>query len=91
MIPQTRVVAHTRQRLQQIADELTELTPTDFDRVHSTAINPESGKVVIETTHATAALRTALAARYGGDAVALFVTPRRAVTLTGWQNDTSPF
>jgi hypothetical protein len=88
VIPRTRVVPHTWERLQQIADELTELTPadiTDLDKTHSTAVHPESGRVIVETTEATTALRTALAARYG-DAVALYVTPQPVMEDQGRDN-----
>ncbi|WP_343955074.1 hypothetical protein [Nonomuraea longicatena] len=95
VIPQTRVVRHTWERLQQISDEITRLTPADLpdlDRIHRLEIDPVSGRVIVGATEATGALRTALAARYGGDAVALHVTPRPGATLAvNRQTDSSPY
>ncbi|MFI6394942.1 hypothetical protein [Nonomuraea sp. NPDC050540] len=94
-IPKTTVVSHTWARLQDISDEIVELAPAelpDADKIHSAGLDPESGRVIVETTAATGALRTALAARYGSDVVALLVIDDPGPTEPmARHNDTSPF
>ncbi|MFI6536444.1 hypothetical protein ACIBHY_28615 [Nonomuraea sp. NPDC050547] len=91
--PATRVVPYSWHRLEEIADEVLTLTPDvlpDADKVQSSTIDPETNRVVVETTAATDALRNALAVRYGTGAVALLVIPDLGLPdATGRQNDTS--
>jgi hypothetical protein len=45
----------------------------DIDKIVSLGIHPERDQIIVEVIAATDELRTALAARYGGDAIAIWV------------------
>ncbi|WP_283134945.1 trypsin-like serine protease [Rhizohabitans arisaemae] len=89
------LVQHSLTRLEEIKDEVLELTPAVLpgaDKLFSATIQPELNRVLVEATEAPEALRTALAVRYGTGAVAVLLVPGGGpIEPQARQNDGSPF
>ncbi|GAA0412762.1 hypothetical protein GCM10009530_76610 [Microbispora corallina] len=72
--PKVRVVAHSITQLNAFKDEVltlgTDVLPGG-DKLLTSTIQPERDRVILESTLASDELRTALAARYGADAMAI--------------------
>ncbi|WP_283134946.1 S1 family peptidase [Rhizohabitans arisaemae] len=89
------VVRYSLTRLEEIKDEVLELAPEVLpgaDKLISAAVHAERNRVVVEATEAPDALRTALAVRYGSDAVTILLVPDPGpIVAHNRQRDTSPF
>jgi hypothetical protein len=74
--PQVEIVKYSWGQLEAIMDDFATLTAgtmPDLDKIVSLGIHPERDQIIVEVIAATDELRTALAARYGSDAIAIWV------------------
>jgi hypothetical protein len=91
--PRVKLVPRSLSRLDAIKDEVVALTPDvlpGVDKVTGSFVQAELDRVIVEATEASDELRTALATRYGTDAVAvrLMTDPTPASPGSRWY-DTS--
>ncbi|WP_283134951.1 hypothetical protein [Rhizohabitans arisaemae] len=88
------LVQYSLSRLEEIKDEVLELTPDVLpgaEHLISATVEPEQNRVVVGASAAPDTLRTALATRYGIDAVAILVTDAPRPQPLSREFDTSPF
>ncbi|WP_283134949.1 S1 family peptidase [Rhizohabitans arisaemae] len=91
---QVPIVKYSWNRLEAIKDEVLGLTPDvlpGVDHLINAMVQPERNRVVVEANAAPDALRTALATRYGSDAVAILLTDAVRPSPLARHNDGSPF
>ncbi|WP_283134948.1 S1 family peptidase [Rhizohabitans arisaemae] len=87
------LVPHSWERLEEIKDEVLELTPavlTGAQHMVSATIHPERNQVVVEANATPPGLLAGLAARYAG-AVVVHLTDATPAEPTARHNDSSPF
>ncbi|MET8154840.1 trypsin-like serine protease [Sphaerisporangium sp. NPDC005289] len=91
--PKVKMVGYSANRLEAIKDEIIALPSADLpgvDQVTNTYVQVEQDRVVVEATQASLEFRTALASRYGTDAVAVrLVADPGPDEPSGRLNDTS--